>query len=81
MADSTARVGITYLVKGQKEKEVTINEGFDKIDAQFAATPRFLGDLTGDPATTNVALGSTYFNTSLNKIKILRGNGTWVTLS
>lgn len=81
MADSTTHIGITYLVKGQKEKEVTINDGFDKIDAKFYQTPRFLGDLTGDPATTNVALGSTYFHTGLNKIKILRGNGTWVTLN
>ena len=78
---TTPKIGLKLLEIGQGEKEVTINESFTTIDTKFGNTPAFLGDLTGDPAVTNVALGSTYFNTSLNKIKILRGNGTWVTLS
>lgn len=81
MADTTPKIGLTYLVIGQGGKETTINENMDEIDTQFGNTPRFLGDLTGDPATTNVALGSTYFNTSINKVKLLRGNLTWVTLN
>lgn len=78
---TTPKIGIEKLEIGQGEKEATINTAFDKIDAAYGTTPQFMGDLTGDPSITNVPLGSTYFNTSLSKFKMLRGNSTWVTLN
>lgn len=69
---------LTLLEVGQKEKEVTINQNFSDLDAKIV---RFLGDLSADPATTGVALGSTYFNTQTNKLKVLRGTGAWVNVA
>lgn len=56
---------------GQGNKEQLIN-------TNFAQVPRYLGELGADPATTDVAKGSTYFNTATSKLKVLRTNNVWV---
>lgn len=71
---ATANLNLTLLDVGQKEKEVTINDNFTKIDASVL---RFLGDLASDPPTTGVKTGSTYYNTATSKLKVLRANNTW----
>lgn len=73
---TTTNHGLTYLEVGQKEKEVTINTNMDLIDN----IPKYLGDAASNPATTNVPLGSTYFNTTTSKIRTLRSKGpdVWV---
>ena len=75
----TTNLGLTLLEVGQREKEATINEGFAKIDAQVGKL--FLGDLASDPATTGLKAGVTYFNTTTSKLKVLRGNLTWVNVA
>lgn len=64
----------TDLTVGQKEKEVTIN-------TNFAQVPRYLGELTADPATAGVSAGSTYFNTTASKLKVLKGSGVWTNVA
>lgn len=59
------------LIVGQKEKEVTINNN-------FAQVPRYLGELSADPAITNVSFGSTYYNTTTSKLLVLKTTGVWV---
>lgn len=56
---------------GQGSKEALIN-------SNFAQVPRYLGELATDPATLDVAFGSTYFNTATSKLKLLKTNSTWV---
>lgn len=56
---------------GQGSKEALIN-------SNFAQVPRYLGELAADPSTLDVSAGSTYFNTTTSKLKLLRTNGTWV---
>lgn len=66
---TTTNYGLTLLEVGQKEKEVTINTNFNTIDT----FPRYLGDLTAPPTVlTQIPLGSTYFNTTTNKLQVLR---------
>lgn len=69
---------LDLLEVGQKEKEASINSAFNKIDQKV---PRFLGDLAADPATTGVPAGSTYFNTTSSKARILRANGAWANVA
>ncbi len=66
---TTTHYGLTLLEVGQKEKEVTINENFTSLDV----IPKYLGDLAADPSViTTVPVGSTYFNTSTSKLRVLR---------
>jgi len=65
---TTTNYALTLLEVGQKEKEVTINTNFTTMDA----TPKFLGRLAANPATTTgTPLGSTYFNTATSKLVCL----------
>jgi 3-deoxy-D-manno-octulosonate 8-phosphate phosphatase KdsC-like HAD superfamily phosphatase len=75
----TTNLGLTLLEVGQREKEATINEAFAKIDVAFGNT--FLGDLATDPLVTGHKAGTTYFNTTVSKLKVLRGNLTWVNVA
>lgn len=59
---------------GQGNKEALIN-------TNFAQVPRYLGELATDPATLDVAFGSTYFNTATSKLKVLKTDSTWVNVS
>ena len=40
-------------------------------------TPTFIGDFSSDPSSVGVVVGSTYFNTTSNNLKVLRGTGLW----
>lgn len=64
---TTTNYALTLLEVGQKEKEVTINTNFTTLDR----TPKFLGRLAANPATTGVPLGSTFFNTATSKLVVL----------
>lgn len=75
---TTTYLQLQFLEVGQREKEVTINENMASIDAKVI---RFLGDLPADPATTGISKGSTYFNTTTSKLKVLRANNTWVNVA
>lgn len=59
---------------GQGSKEQLINNN-------FAQVPRYLGEAAADPAVADVPAGSTYFNTSTSKLKVLRTNSTWVNVA
>lgn len=59
---------------GQGGKEQLINEN-------FAQVPKYLGESTSDPTPTDVPHGSTYFNTTTSKLKVLRTNSTWVNVA
>lgn len=50
MTDSTARLGLPYILTGQAQKEVTHNDALDRLDAavQLAVSDR---DLTAPPAS------------------------------
>lgn len=72
---ATAYFQIQLLEIGQKEKEATINTALQKIDDKAC---RYLGDLSADPVTTGVPFGSTFFNTTSAKLRVLRANGAWV---
>ena len=72
----TSNYQLTLLEVGQKEKEVTINTNFNTLDQKVI---KYLGELTSDPAAGPVA-GSLYFNTSSNKMKVLKSNGSWVAI-
>ena len=66
---ATTNYALTLLEIGQKEKEITINTNFTTMDN----TPKYLGDLAADPAgVTTTPLGSTYYNTTASKLKVLR---------
>lgn len=75
---TTTRLGITLLEVGQREKEATINDGFIKIDAAIKdiQDTNYLGDLATDPGTS-YRPGTTYFNTTSQKLKVLRANLIW----
>lgn len=74
---TTTNLALTLLEVGQKEKEVTINTNMSLLDTKV---PRALADAASAPATTGLAPGSTYFNTSDSKVYWLRPNLTWVAL-
>lgn len=59
---------------GQGNKEQLINSNFTQV-------PRYLGELAADPSVTEVAHGSTYFNTTISKLKVLRTNDVWVNVA
>ena len=66
---TTTNYLLTLLEVGQKEKEVTINTNFTTMDN----TPKYLGDLASDPASVSTTpVGSTYYNTAVSKLKVLR---------
>lgn len=75
---TTTNLLLTLLDVGQKEKEVTINTNFNIIDSKL---PLYLGELSTDPSTTGKAFGSTYYNTTLSKLKVLKTNATWVNVA
>jgi hypothetical protein len=74
---TTSKLQITLIEVGQKEKEASINAALNIIDTYLAGHAQFLGDFATDPVTT-YATGSTYYNTATSKLKVLRGNATWV---
>lgn len=59
---------------GQGNKEALINTNFTQV-------PRYLGEMPTDPATTDVSAGSTYFNTTASKLKVLKTDSTWANVS
>lgn len=59
---------------GQGNKEALIN-------TNFAAVPRYLGEATADPSTVDVPAGSTYYNSTALKMKVLLTNNTWANAS
>lgn len=75
---TTSNLGLTKLEIGQKEKEATINENYDKIDAAVGQRARYLGDLATDPAPSAALVGARYFNTTSNVFRTLRNATTWV---
>lgn len=67
---TTTNYSLTLLEVGQKEKEVTINTNFSTLDA---AIPKYLGDLAAAPTDlTKIPVGSTYYDTTANKLVVLR---------
>lgn len=68
----TAYLELDLLDVGQREKEATINSALNKVDQKSL---RFLGEAALDPATTSVPLGSTYYNTTDSKLKVLLAGG------
>lgn len=77
---TTPNLNLTLLEVGQKEKEATINAALLAIDTKEILRPTFLGDFASDPVTTK-PVGSTYYNTATSKLKVLRGNSTWVNVA
>lgn len=75
---ATANLGLVQLEVGQKEKEVTINTNMATLDAKVS---RGLPDSATAPSATGVAPGSTYYNTTDNKVYWLRPNLTWIALN
>ena len=71
---TTQNLQLTLLEVGQKDKEVTINTALQSIDNKVI---RYLGEFATDPNTSGVTIGSTYFNTTSGKIKVLRVGGVW----
>lgn len=59
---------------GQGNKEVLINTNFSKV-------PRYLGEHEADPAVLDVPEGSTYYNLTQMKLKVLRSNKAWVNVA
>ena len=74
---TTPNLGITLLEIGQAGKETSINAAFTLIDSSVQAKPAFLGKFATDPSVTGKIVGSTYYNTGSNKIKILIDAATW----
>lgn len=74
----TTNMSLTLLEVGQKDKEMTINTNFSSIDSKIV---RYLGELTEDPSALNVAPGSTYFNSSTSKLKVLKTNNSWINVA
>lgn len=68
----TAYLELDLLDVGQREKEATINTNFTAIDQKSL---RFLGSSTTNPPTSGVPLGSTYFNTTDSKLRVLLAGG------
>ncbi len=68
----TAYLELDLLDVGQREKEATINSSFTKVDEKSL---RFLGEAALDPAAATVPLGSTYYNTTDSKLKVLLAGG------
>lgn len=75
---TTTNLSLTLLEVGQKEKEVTINTALTDIDTKVV---RYLGEAASDPAVLGVAPGSTYYNTTSSKLKVLKSNSTWVNVA
>lgn len=75
---TTANLQLELLEVGALQKDASINTAFSKIDA---ATPICLPDAASAPVSTGRAAGSTYFNTTDNKVYWLRSNGSWVALT
>lgn len=74
---TTTKWQLKYMEVGQKDKTVTINDNMDILDN----VPKYLGELSSDPVITNVPNGSTYYNTTVSKLKVLRTTGTWVNVA
>ena len=51
------------------------------LNNNFDVVPRYLGELASDPATTGVPEGSTYYNTTGSKLKVLKSTLTWVNVA
>jgi len=91
----TPNLSLVFLDVGQKEKETTINSNMTLIDTAVKANqdaiedleesvdakPVALADAATNPATTGLIPGTTYYNTSDNKVYWLRPNLTWVALT
>lgn len=74
---TTPNLGLPLLEVGGKEKEVDINTAFTLLDTASNGKPAFLGKLAADPSPTGKIVGSTYYNTVSNKIKVLIDATTW----
>lgn len=72
---TTNYLNLSLLDVGQKEKEVSINDNMLAIDAKSL---RFLGDAPANPSTLGVPKGSSYYNTTTSKYRILTAAGTWI---
>jgi len=70
---TTTNLGLTYLEIGQKDKSTTINTNMDLLDV----LPSYLGEFAADPATTGIAPGSTYYNTTGSNLKVLKSDLSW----
>lgn len=75
---TTTNLQLVLLDVGQKEKEVTINTNMALLDSKV---PKYLGEYTTDPAASGLAFGSTYYNTTSSKLKVLKTNTTWVNVA
>lgn len=75
---ATTPGGLPLLEVGQKEKEVTINTAFTMIDTKLTGRAGWLGKLASDPTPTAAMVGSWYYNTATNKMKILIDATTWI---
>jgi hypothetical protein len=71
---TTTNLSLVLLDVGQKEKEATINGNMAILDAGL---PRYLGEFATDPATTGLAKGCTYYNTTSSLTKVLKSTGSW----
>lgn len=70
---TTTKWGLKLMEIGQKDKTVTINDNMGILDN----APKYLGEFSSDPATTNVPNGSTYYNSTASKLKVLLSSTTW----
>lgn len=71
---TTPTFGLTLLEIGQKDKEVTINTNMQLIDSKV---PKYLGELNSDPVTTSLPFGTTYYNLTTSKLRVLLTSATW----
>ena len=66
---TTTNLGLELLEVGQSAKEADINDNSQTLDTKV---PVMLADSASDPTTTGRAPGTFYFNTSSNKLKVLK---------
>lgn len=74
---TTLNLGLPLLEIGQKEKEVTINTAFTTLDTKVQGKTGWMGKLAADPTPSAALVGSMYYNTVTNKIKVLIDATTW----
>ena len=74
---TTPNLGIVLLENGQTEKEAAINAAFTLLDTKVQGKTGWLGKLAADPTPSAALVGSFYYNTTTNKIKVLIDATTW----
>lgn len=75
---TTPNLGITLLENGQTEKEAAINTAFTLIDTKVNGKSGWMGKLAADPTPSAALVGSIYYNTTTNKLKVLIDATTWI---